>query len=300
MSTLMLLFVVPALSIVVLSMLLLTIKWSARPLGVGLLAVFGVLFGGPSAIVMLGAQAGDSAHDVDLRATTSPKVEAVETVEGSASTSSGEANLNTPISDSTEAADESVSTPENVSGRGANELPDWVLAGSVLEGNVHRVVVESGPHQRIRERDLELDKALLIATNDYIAWYLESDTAPMLINFDLQYIKSRLVSSEHKLNTVREFKVGPMHTSYAMLEVDHSVRQQLDHRWQDVVAKSRMLYTALIGGAVLALLGVMFSYFCLDNATRGFYTGRLQFVAVAVILILVAAGVLTARWIPWM
>jgi len=290
MSTALTLFVVPALSIVVLSMLLLTIKWSARPLGIGLLGVFGVLFGGPSTIVMLGAQASDTVHDVEL-----PAVRAVESVEGK---TLEEASLHKPISAS-EDSDEPISEPVEAAS-GANELPDWVLQGSVLEGSVHSVVVESGPHNRIRERDIELDNAIRKAMNDYIAWYLESDTAPMLINFDLQHIKTRLVSPDHRVDRIRNFKVGPMHESFALLEIDQSFRRQLDQRWQNVVAKSRMLYTALVGVAVLALLGVIFSYFRLDNATRGFYTGRLQFVAVAAILVLIAAGVLTARWIPWM
>ena len=52
------------------------------------------------------------------------------------------------------------------------------------------------------------------------------------------------------------------------------------------------------GGAML--LGTLFSYFRLDTATKGYYTGRLQFAAAAAILTLVAASVLLAKWIPWM
>jgi hypothetical protein len=209
-----------------------------------------------------------------------------------------DAVLHSPISDSSGDSD-GASTPITANDSGES-LPDWVLAGSVLEGDPHRVVVESGPHQRIRERDLEMDKALLKATNDYIAWYLENENAPLAMRFDLAYIKSHLVNPHYQLNTVREFKVGPMHTSYAMLEFDQAFRRQLDQRWRDVVATSRMLGVGFVGGAVLALLAVAYSYFRLDHATRGFYTGRLQFLAVAAILVLVTAGVLTARWIPWM
>jgi hypothetical protein len=44
----------------------------------------------------------------------------------------------------------------------------------------------------------------------------------------------------------------------------------------------------------------MFSFLKLDTATRGYYTGRLQFGAAATILALVAASVLLMKWIPWM
>ena len=53
-------------------------------------------------------------------------------------------------------------------------------------------------------------------------------------------------------------------------------------------------------GIVLLLVTTLFGYFKLDTATRGYYTGRLQFAAAAAILALVAASVLLAKWIPWM
>jgi hypothetical protein len=45
------------------------------------------------------------------------------------------------------------------------------------------------------------------------------------------------------------------------------------------------------------MLGVFFGFFRLDTATRGFYTGRLQFTAAAMILTVVVAGVWLARQI---
>ena len=51
---------------------------------------------------------------------------------------------------------------------------------------------------------------------------------------------------------------------------------------------------------VLGFLGLVFGYLKLDTATRGYYTGRLQIGALAAVLSLAAAGVLLARWIPWM
>jgi hypothetical protein len=47
-------------------------------------------------------------------------------------------------------------------------------------------------------------------------------------------------------------------------------------------------------------LGSVFGYFRLDNATRGYYTGRLQFMAAAAILAIVGAGALLGRWITWL
>ena len=56
----------------------------------------------------------------------------------------------------------------------------------------------------------------------------------------------------------------------------------------------------LFSGGVLLLVGSIFSYFRLDNATRGYYTGRLQFLMAAAILAIVGAGALVSRWIVWL
>jgi hypothetical protein len=56
----------------------------------------------------------------------------------------------------------------------------------------------------------------------------------------------------------------------------------------------------LFAGAGLLLIGSIFSYFRLDNATRGYYTGRLQFLTAAAILAVIGGGVFAARWIHWL
>lgn len=53
---------------------------------------------------------------------------------------------------------------------------------------------------------------------------------------------------------------------------------------------NRLICFGLLGGGFLALLGVLFAYLRLDHATRGFYGGRLQLLALAgAILILVTS-----------
>ena len=57
----------------------------------------------------------------------------------------------------------------------------------------------------------------------------------------------------------------------------------------------------LFAGAALLALGSVFGYFRLDNATRGYYTGRLQFMTAAAILAIVGARRASlARWIHWL
>ena len=50
----------------------------------------------------------------------------------------------------------------------------------------------------------------------------------------------------------------------------------------------------------LLLLASVFGYFRMDNATRGYYTGRLQFMTAAAILGIVGVGAILSQWIHWL
>ena len=85
---------------------------------------------------------------------------------------------------------------------------------------------------------------------------------------------------------------GPMYQMHALLEFGPEFRKELDGRRGDLERHAREMAIAFrlrglaLGfGAVLCLLTVVFGYFRLDTATRGYYTGRLQFLAATAILI---------------
>jgi uncharacterized integral membrane protein len=94
-----------------------------------------------------------------------------------------------------------------------------------------------------------------------------------------------------------------MYQTHALLEFGPAFRKELDGRRGDLeryVRETAMAYRlrglALGFGAVLCLLTVVFGFFRLDTATRGYYTGRLQFLAGAAILSVIVAGVVLARY----
>ena len=91
-----------------------------------------------------------------------------------------------------------------------------------------------------------------------------------------------------------------MNQVHAQLVFDDKFRDEIEHRWSEVTSKSRLAQTGLGAGVVLLLLSTLFSYFKVDTATKGYYTGRLQFATAGAILALVAASVLLAKCIPWM
>ncbi|MFK7767362.1 MAG: hypothetical protein AB8B55_09085 [Mariniblastus sp.] len=58
---------------------------------------------------------------------------------------------------------------------------------------------------------------------------------------------------------------------------------------KELGVKNRLVSVALAGGLLLGLLGIIFMYLRLDHATRGFYSGRLQTLAIVVAVVLLAA-----------
>lgn len=176
--------------------------------------------------------------------------------------------------------------------------PDWLESGMLVDGEVQRVAVKAGPYYRMRECLRELDEEIRAAAEEFINDYLEDPRAATLVRYDLRQIKNRLVREtfQEQLDT----SVGPMNQAHALLEFDTSFCSELEERWKRAQTTVRLWHTGALAGIVLLLIATLFAYVQLDTATKGHYTGRLQFAAAAAILALVAAGVLVTRWIPWM
>jgi hypothetical protein len=182
------------------------------------------------------------------------------------------------------------------------QVAKWVESDPVRSGSVHTTAVSSGPQVNRRDCRRALDEELMEAVREYVDEYLgdvyaDQVKASSLVNYDLAYIKKHLVRPENIYHEEIQNSFGPMQQMHALLEFDDAFRKDLDERWHALVAMGRVMGTALAFGFVLALLGVVFGYFRIDTATRGYYTGRLQFSAAMVILTLIVAGVFMARQI---
>lgn len=178
--------------------------------------------------------------------------------------------------------------------------PAWVEAPPVREGSVHSTAVCSDPYATQAQAMHALEDKVKAATAEYIGEYLQSELAPQLIHYNLKDIKQKLMAPERIYHEKISVSIGPMHQVHAQLEFSPDFRAQLDRRWGEMRATYRLAETGLISGGVLLLLATVFGYFRLDNATRGYYTGRLQFMAAAAILAIVASGAMFSRWIYWL
>jgi len=61
--------------------------------------------------------------------------------------------------------------------------------------------------------------------------------------------------------------------------------------------RKRLVAVAVMGGVVLLLLAVIYSYFRLELTTRGFYSGRLQVLSGIASLAVVTAAYFVWRWL---
>jgi hypothetical protein len=190
--------------------------------------------------------------------------------------------------------------------------PAWVDRDPLQVGDVYQVSVSSGPQEKMGECPPALDEQLKKAVAAYVDEYLGSEAAGQcrvsdLIQYDLGYIKKHLVKRGSTFEEKLQMSFGPMYQIHALLEFGPAFRKELDGRRGDlerhareVAIAFRLRGLALGFGAVLCLLAVLFGYFRLDTATRGYYTGRLQFLAATAILIVMVAGALLASRVMWM
>ena len=190
--------------------------------------------------------------------------------------------------------------------------PEWVEADEVQTGDIHTMAVSSGPNETERECRKALDRELQKAVDSYIDWHLgpvydDRFRASKLVRYELDEIKQRLIPPGKIYHEVIQVSFGPMHQMHAQLAFDPAFRRELDGRrseleqhWKQWIVQQRLVAIAVGFGLLLALMGVVFTYFRLDTATRGFYSGRLKWAAAAAIaaVVAVAIGVVVSGALP--
>lgn len=177
--------------------------------------------------------------------------------------------------------------------------PAWLEMAPAFERGEMKVAVRGGPYQKARDCEADLEHQVQQVVRDFIREHLHSDVAPTLLTYTLKDLRTKhVVQQEFSEQLATRF--GVMSQVHAQLVFDQSFQNELDDRWQEIRSKSRLLQLGLGVGVLMLFLATLFGFLRIDTATRGSYTGRLQFGAAAMILTLVAASVLLAKWIPWL
>lgn len=179
--------------------------------------------------------------------------------------------------------------------------PSWVERADTELGNVHYISVASGPYLRPREARQELYRQLKQVTDEYINEYLRHAQAARWVGYDEQEIRRRFLAPDGLFEErVLSPSFGVMHQTHALLALDAKFHGEIEESWHRARARAQLVKVALASGVVLGMLMLLFGYFRMDTATRGFYSGRLKFVTGAAILAVIAVGLFLARAIPWL
>ncbi len=181
--------------------------------------------------------------------------------------------------------------------------PPWVGRADCKVGNTYQMSVSVGPYTTRAECDQKLPDRLQAAVDEYAAAYIGPE-ARGHVRLPLDYIRGEIVKEEweqqrpHLMTPKGEIpetrKV--MTTLHALLEFDQVVNARLEEEWDKVVVAQRIGGVGTLAGAVLLLLAGVYGYLRIDLATGGRYRGRLRLAAATAILVLIAAGLMWARW----
>jgi hypothetical protein len=271
-------------------------RW-LRPAVQGAGGLFCILSGGTAFLAMAGGLTGNWNDRFAMAAETAASGLEVgngakssdESAFFTAAASPSSAELNTPVIESTDEV------------KIIGDPPAWVGSLPVTTGEVHTIAVCSGPFATQAEVQRALDQELEKQTARYIEEQLDSKLAPQFIHYSADEIKQELVSSNNTYSdVVQSPTVGAMQRRHALLEFRPQFRERIHQQWNEVKSKWRLAQLGLVAGGAILLLSTVFGYFRADNATRGYYTGRLQFLSAAAILAIVGAGAIVAQWIHWL
>ena len=190
---------------------------------------------------------------------------------------------------------------------GPESMPQWIERGSFVLGNGDEyMLVESDRHFDAVAAREQLDQLMQSMVRKKIDSWIQPG-AGNLIGIDSAYIRRHMLVPGHETHRTVKFefggsveaKYGDMVVAYSQIKLDEAFRNHVVEEWKDHETRSRLLQTGLVGGGAFTLLLLAFGYFRADHATRGFYTGRLQILALAMMLFLIAGGVLLANKFIW-
>jgi len=169
--------------------------------------------------------------------------------------------------------------------------PAWVLQSLGKQGAVYRTKIVVGPYKTRQECDQALPGELLLAARTVIDRQM-GDSHRISDNRLLPYLSQRVVREEWEEHKESETAaVGEMTYLHALLEFDDRSWRELARMQHEREIQQRLQEVGVEAGLLFVLLGTVFGYLKLDTMTRGYYTGRLQLAAGAVILCLI--------WVLW-
>ena len=169
--------------------------------------------------------------------------------------------------------------------------PHWVDNPPQPSPDTYEVAINSEPWKTRLECERALADKIDLAVDDYVAWRL-GEKARSFVRLPHSYVRHNVIQ-EQWLEKVHS-SVGDMLNLHALLRFDSQTDKAIEEQWHQLLVTGRIVGSAAILGALVALLTVIYGYLKIDLATGGVYRWRLRLAAGALIAA-VAAG-MAALW----
>ena len=180
------------------------------------------------------------------------------------------------------------------------ETPAWIESGSFVDGDKEVVLLETELFFLRSEASMVLMEKIRNAVHDQVNKVVGND-ASRFVPLDDNYIQRKIVSEEVVVEklisdpaTNREMK---RFLGYAKLSFGREFTDRAREAYQLNFKARRLQWSGVVGILFLCWLGAAYGYLRLDNATRHFYSRRLQTVAlISCLLPLIAAILIAIGW----
>lgn len=200
---------------------------------------------------------------------------------------------NSPVASAAESTNGSTTESASASkqaqpSRALPPRPAWVESSLPYsgQGNVY-VRVESELYSTLEECRSSLLDAARRAVNDYLvssgATYRPQEK---LLDWISPAVLRKTIETEYleevPLKSLDGAKVMRL---WALLKFTPKLQHEVEAAWRASVIEGRLIYSALAGGSLLTLIGIVFAYLRLDLWTAGIYRLRLRLAAMAAIVL---------------
>ncbi len=173
----------------------------------------------------------------------------------------------------------------NVGSKPKLELPNWINASRVEDGDATLLVLSSRQFATIDEAKAEV---LLAAKNVVTADFHKYEPAGAEWRVPIEMVQAHAVRQEYIEKQDRDFGrfTAPMYRVHLQLRLSPRLHDKFREPWQAYVVERRLWGLGSVFGLLTLLTATMTSYLRLDALTAGAYRRRLKLAAVS----LIAAG----------
>jgi len=176
-------------------------------------------------------------------------------------------------------------------------LPDWVKQGSFEDGETNFLIVETEEFFLRSEASMVLMGKIRDAVDSQIDRIVGAGGC-RYVDLNDNFIQRVVVAEEmviEKTSAAPESqKVIRRHIGYAKLRFDDKFSTIVNQQYQLNFKAARLKWTGVAGILTLCWLAAAYGYLRLDNATRHFYSRRLQTLAFISCLIPLIIAILVA------